>query len=74
MSEYGVEGPPKQETDMTKANTHANDKWAQEGTHGTKGEVGRPGPWAPPPQLYHMAPPYCSSMSVCGAASGGSIL
>ena len=27
-SEYGVEGPPEQETDMTKANTRANDKWA----------------------------------------------
>ena len=40
MSEYEVEGPPKQETDMTKANTRANDKWAQEGTHGPKGKVG----------------------------------
>ena len=42
VSEYGIEGPPKQETNSTRANTHANDKWAQEGTHGTKGEVGGP--------------------------------
>ena len=42
MSEFGVEGPPEQETDMTKANTRANDKWAQEGTHGPKWKVGGP--------------------------------
>ena len=42
MSEYGVEGLPEQETDMTKPNTRANDKWAQEGTHGPKGKVGGP--------------------------------
>ena len=42
MSEYGVEGPPEQETDMTKVNTRANDKWAQEGTHGPKGKVSGP--------------------------------
>ena len=42
MSEYGVEGPPEQETDMTKANTRANDKWAQEGTHGPKWKVRGP--------------------------------
>ena len=42
MSEYGVEGPPEQETDMTKAKTSANDKWAQEGTHGPKEKVGGP--------------------------------
>ena len=42
MSEYGVEGPPEQETDMTKANTRANDKCPQEGTHGPKGKVGGP--------------------------------
>ena len=35
MSEYGVEGPPEQETDMTKANTRASDKWAH-------WEAGRP--------------------------------
>ena len=40
MSEYGVEGPPEQETNITKANTRANDKWAQEETHGPKGKVG----------------------------------
>ena len=42
MSEYGVEGPPEQETNSTKANTHANDKWAQEGTHGPKWKVRGP--------------------------------
>ena len=42
MSEYGVEGSPEQETDMTKAKTSANDKWAQEGTHGPKRKVGGP--------------------------------
>ena len=42
MSEYGVEGPPEQETNITKANTRANDKWAQEETHGPKGKVGGP--------------------------------
>ena len=42
MSEYGVEGPLEQETDMTKANTHANDKWAQHETHGPKGKVDGP--------------------------------
>ena len=42
MSEYGVEGPPEQETDIIKAKTCANDKWAQEGTHGPKGKVGGP--------------------------------
>ena len=61
MSEYGVEGPPEQETDIIKAKTRANDKWAQQGTHGPKGKVGGPtrgsanlpgrpnSPWAPPP-------------------------
>ena len=42
MSEYGVEGPPEQETDIIKAKTRANDKWAQQGTHGPKGKVGGP--------------------------------
>ena len=42
MSEYGVEGPPEQETDSIKAKTRANDKWAQQGTHGQKGKVGAP--------------------------------
>ena len=42
MSEYGVEGPPEQETDIIKAKTHANDKWAQQGTHGPKEKVGGP--------------------------------
>ena len=42
MSEYGVEGPPEQETNITKANTRANNKWAEEGTHGPKGKVGGP--------------------------------
>ena len=42
MSEYGVEGPPEQETNITKVNTRASDKWAQEGTHGPKGKVGGP--------------------------------
>ena len=40
MLEYGVEGPPEQETDMIKANTRAYDKWTQGGTHGPKGKVG----------------------------------
>ena len=60
VSEYVVEGPPEQETDVTKANTRANDKWAHDETHGPKGKVGgptrrladQPGrptcPWAPP--------------------------
>ena len=42
MSKYGVEGPPKQETDILKAKTRAIDKWAQQGTHGPKGKVGGP--------------------------------
>ena len=42
MSEYGIDGPPEQETNSTKAITRANDKWAQEGTRGQKGEVGGP--------------------------------
>ena len=42
MSEYGVEGSPEQETDIIKAKTRANDKWAQQGTHGPKGKVGGP--------------------------------
>ena len=45
MSEYGVEGPPEQEADMTKANTCANDKWAQHETHRPKGKVGGPTGW-----------------------------
>ena len=40
MSEYGVEGPLEQETNITRANTRANDKWALQGTHGPKGKVG----------------------------------
>ena len=39
---YGIDGPPEQETNSKRANTRANDKWAQEGTHGPKGEVGGP--------------------------------
>ena len=35
-----IKGPPEQETDTTKANTRAYDKWAQGGTHGPKGKVG----------------------------------
>ena len=42
MSEYGVEGPPEQETDSIKSKTRDNDKWAQQGTHGPKGKVGGP--------------------------------
>ena len=40
MSECGIDGPPEQETDSTRAHTYANDKWAQEGTRGPKGKVG----------------------------------
>ena len=76
MSEYGVEGPPEQETDMTKANTHANDKWAQDRTHGPKGKVGGPTgrpadlpgrptcPWAPPTQTCHVEEAYWMPTSV----------
>ena len=42
VSEYVVEGPLEQETDIIKAKTHANDKWAQQGTHGAKGKIGGP--------------------------------
>ena len=42
VSEYGMEGPLEQQTNSTKANTRANDKWAQEGTHGPKWKVGGP--------------------------------
>ena len=42
MSKQGIEGTPEQETNSSKANTRANDKWAQEGTHGPKGKVGGP--------------------------------
>ena len=45
MSEYGVESPLEQETNIIRANTRANDKWAQEGTHGPKGKVGGPTGW-----------------------------
>ena len=69
MSEYGIDGPPEQEINSARANTRANDKWAQEGTRGPKGKVGgatarpadllvgRPGPRAPPPQLCHVVLP-----------------
>ena len=40
MSECGIDGLPEQETNSTRAHTHANDKWAQEGTRGPKGKVG----------------------------------
>ena len=40
VSECGIDGPPEQETNRTRAHTHANDKWAQEGTRGPKGKVG----------------------------------
>ena len=40
MSEYGIDGPPEQEINSARANTRANDKWAQEGTRGPKGKVG----------------------------------
>ena len=39
MSEYGIDGPPEQEINSARANTRANDKWAQEGTRGPKGKV-----------------------------------
>ena len=77
MSEYGIDRPPEQEINSARANTHANDKWAQEGTRGPKGKVGgatarpadllvgRHGPWAPPPQLRHVAPSCCLLRSVC---------
>jgi len=76
VSECGIDGPPEQETDRTRAHTRANDKWAQEGTRGPKGKVGgatarpadllvgRLGPWAPPPQLCHVVPPCCLLKSV----------
>ena len=60
VSRHGLEGPPEQETDMPKANTRANDKWAQDVTHRPKEKVGGPtrwsadhpgwptSPWAPP--------------------------
>ena len=40
MSECGIDGPPEQETSSTRANTRANDKWAQEATRGPMGKVG----------------------------------
>ena len=42
MSEYGVEGPPEQETRAIEANPRAIDKWAQEATHRPKCKVGGP--------------------------------
>ena len=42
MTEHGLEGPPEQETDMPKANTRANDKWAQDVSHRPKEKVGGP--------------------------------
>ena len=77
VSECGIDGPPEQETDRTRAHSRANDKWDQEGTCGPKGKVGgatarpadllvgRPGPWAPLPQLRHVALPCCLLRSVC---------
>ena len=51
MSSHGLEGPPEQETDMTKDKSQANDKWAQSTAHQDKWEgrwphwvAGRP-PW-----------------------------
>ena len=49
MSEYGVKGPPEQETSATEANPRAIDKWAQEATHMPKCKVG--GPTGRPPDL-----------------------
>ena len=61
---------------MIKDKPHAINKWAQEGTCGPKGEVGgptgrpanllvgRPGPWAPPPQLCHVVLPHRLPKSV----------
>ena len=61
MSEYGVEGPPEQETRAIEANPRAIDKWAYEVTRrpkckgggptgGSADQAGRPTyPWAPPP-------------------------
>ena len=42
MSEYGVKGPPEQETSATEANPRDIDKWAQEVTHIPKCKVGGP--------------------------------
>ena len=42
MLEHGLEGPPEQETDISKANTHAIDKWAQEVTYKPKCKVSGP--------------------------------
>jgi len=36
--------------------------------------VGRPGPWAPPPQLCHVSPPHCLLKSVLQVSARGSLL
>ena len=51
----------RKKTSSTRANTRANDKWAQEGTRGPKGEVG--GPTGRPADQAHG--PHCLKSSTC---------
>ena len=53
--------------------------WTKLGAVGPPGRstdllVGLPDPWAPPPQLRHVAPPYWLLKSVPGASAHGSLL
>ena len=76
---------PKQ-TSLGQARTHGVRRrrprtacWTKLGAVGPPGRptdllVGRPGPWAPPPQLRHMVPPCWLLKSVLGASARGSLL
>ena len=67
VSSNGLEGPPEQETDMTKDKTQANDTWAQNAAHQHKGKAGWPhwvagqppgrptAQWAPLPYSFDVA-------------------
>ena len=46
VSSHGLEGPPEQETDITKDKSQAKDMWAQNAAHQDKGKVGRPTTWS----------------------------
>ena len=87
MSECGIDGPPGQETDSTRAHTRANDKWAQRATHRPKEKVGGPtrwpanhpgrpmAQWALPTQTFDVAAPDWMYRSVSrGSAADGASL
>ena len=76
VSSHRLEGPPKQETNVTEAIPCAIDKWAQDTAHQDKVEVGWPNwvvgrppsrptaQWAPPPQVCYVEEDHWSLKSV----------